>query len=79
MLDALQFSLFLTDYFVDIFHSCSRNRVVKIWAGVGKRIITQSDAEINRNSRQVRSTGKFGSELRRKLGVGNVIEITLLM
>jgi len=72
MLDALQVSLFLTDYFVDIFHSCSRNRVVKIWAGVGKRIITQSEAEINRNSREFVSAGEFRRELRRKLGVGNL-------
>jgi len=30
MLDTLQFGFFLTDYFVDIFHACFRNRVVKI-------------------------------------------------
>ena len=66
MLDTLQFDFFLTDYFVDIFHACFRNRVVKIWAGVGKRIITQSGMEINRKSRRLGRAGEFEREVEEK-------------
>lgn len=77
MLDALQVSLFLTDYFIDIFHACFRNRVVKIWVGVGKRIITHSGMEINRNSHCLGQGGEFRRELGRKLDIGNCEWITL--